>query len=417
MSGDTPREGSDSDAARAKRRLIAVVADAFVTGLALSGITVILPLYATRNLGMTNAQFARVLSLRMAGITVGVILIGALSDRFGNKRLTIACLVLGGACFGILGFVPLYGFLILIPLASAFLSSSFVNLNYLTQIVDPQRQGRANTLYRSSSTLAGILAPLLVTRWLESAQWLFAGIGGGLALGAVVLRGFPLDEPRQQFAGWSQEFRGLVAQYRRALGQKHLMRFVHISLMMGAAFSSVGTFFAIRLTAELGASAEYYGVLCSLASTLGLVGIFALGAVLDRVRLKPCFLVLTALTVFSTAALGLTNSVMATAVYFTIFTVVSTVAVAPTSMWISRECGIAGMGSAFSVHKVLSAGYSAAGVFAFSLLEPALGISRVFLFSGLAGGLMLIVMTFLRVPPAVLCETMDEVRDSQVRGE
>ena len=77
-----------------QQRLIAVVAGAFVTGLALAAITTLLPLHATRNVGLSSAQFARVLSLRMAGITVGVILLGALSDRFGNKRMTIRCLAL-----------------------------------------------------------------------------------------------------------------------------------------------------------------------------------------------------------------------------------------------------------------------------------------------------------------------------------
>lgn len=61
-----------------RQRLTAVIAGAFVTGLALAAITMLLPLHATQNLGLSSAQFARVLSLRMAGITLGVILLSLL---------------------------------------------------------------------------------------------------------------------------------------------------------------------------------------------------------------------------------------------------------------------------------------------------------------------------------------------------
>jgi Na+/melibiose symporter-like transporter len=389
-----------------KRRLMTVVVGSFLMGLALSGTTVILPLYVTRNLGVSKAGYARVQSMRMIFATVGVILIGALSDRFGNKRLSIASLVLGGVAFGVMGFVPLVGFLILIPFAGAFLSSSYVNLNYLTQMVDPQRQGRANTLYRSSGTLAGMVAPILVTRWLSTAQWVFAGLGASLCLGAVIVREYPLAEPAQAFTGWSRELRSFVDQYRRAWAQRHLMRFIHISLLMWVGFASVGTFFAIRLTDELGAADRWYGAVCSTGSAVSLVGIIALGAVLDRVCLKRCFVIMAGLAILSVVVMGLTSSKVLTAHCFILYSVLIAALAGPTSMWISREAGSVGMGSAFSVHKVLSAAYGAAGVFVLSLIEPAMGISRVFLVSGIFSALLLVALVFLRTPPAALSVTV-----------
>ena len=191
-----------------QQRLIAVVAGAFVTGLALAAITTLLPLYATRNLGLSSAQFARVLALRMAGITVGVILLGALSDRFGNKRMTIGCLALSGLACGALGVASRPLFYVLVPLLSGLLSCAFVYLNYLTQIADPPRQGRANTRYRAAGAVAAMLAPVIGARMLGASGWLFAGVGAGLCAGAWALRRYPLDEASAPFVGWRDELAG-----------------------------------------------------------------------------------------------------------------------------------------------------------------------------------------------------------------
>ena len=381
-----------------RQRLISLAVGAFVTALALSGITVILPLYATQTLGMTNAAFAKVLSLRMTGITVGVILLGALSDRFGNKRLTLLALAVGGALYALLGLVPVSGFLVLIPVVSGLLSTAFVNLNHLTQIADLRRQGRANTLYRAAGTLAGIAAPIITTRFFGQLPTVFVVIGVVLCLGALAMRTYPLHEPRAPFAGWAAEFRGLVAMYASAMRQRQLMRFVHLSLLWGSFAAAVGTFIAIRMTTELGASRAAYGNTCSIASALTLLGILMLGAILDRTRIKALTVGLFGVTSASIIVMGVTSSVAVVAASFVVYTVAGGVAIAPLSMWISRDAGGCGLSTAFAVQKVLSAVYLALANFAFGLLEPALGIRVLLLICGLLTVPVLALIGLLREP-------------------
>ncbi|HEY8666607.1 MAG TPA: MFS transporter, partial [Tepidisphaeraceae bacterium] len=216
----------------ANRRVGSVMWCAFVTGLALSGLLVYLPLYTTKVLALSNAQYARLLALRMGGITVGVIVLGAISDRFGARRVTMICLAAGGALLACVGGASLGALLLLVPLISALLSTSFVNLNHLTQIADPSRQGRANTLYRAAGTLAGIVAPLIVTRFLGLGGWVMAAIGLLVASAAGVLASYPLHEPHRPIEGLVSEMRSLAGMYAAPLRSGGLMRFINLSILV-----------------------------------------------------------------------------------------------------------------------------------------------------------------------------------------
>lgn len=376
-----------------------MVISSFFTSLALSGIMVILPLYATRTLGLSNADFARVLSLRMAGITIGVILLGGLSDQVGTRRLTAMALFAGGVAYGLLGVVPVAGFLALIPVISGLLSTAFVNLNHLTQIADVRRQGRANTLYRATGTLAGILAPFLVTRYFDAAAGMFAVIGAGMCVAALALRHYPLVEPLPHYRGLRREVQTIAATYAGAFREKHLILFLQVSLLWDAVAVAVAAFIALRLTQELGVSPAAYGNACSAASALTLGGILALGLVLDRIRVKRTVIVMYAVATACLIALGANGSAGLTLGLFVVFSIASGMLVGPLSMWISREAGGVGLSTAFAVSKVLTAGYLAVATFALGWLEPRLGIRTVFLLCGLLAAVVVLALGWLREPP------------------
>jgi hypothetical protein len=380
-------------------RLIRVVAAAFATSMALSGMVVILPLYATQTLGLNNAEFSRVLSLRMLGITFGVLLLGAISDRFGTRRLTGLSLIAGGLCFSVLGMVPLVGFLILIPLFSGFLSTAFVNLNHLTQLVDVQRQGMANTWYRASGTIAGIIAPIIMTQLFSQMMWVMAASGVLLVICGLLIRSYPMQENPSPFMGWGVEFRSMASQYRLALGQRHLMLFLHGSLIWAALSAVISTFAAIRLTHDLGTATVLYGNSCALGSALSLGAILLLGVWLDKLPIKSATMWLFMLSSFGVVALGISNNVSVAIIAFIVATVAGNAAVSPLSIWISRESGDAGMSLAFTVQKVLSAIYLAVATFTFGLLEPAIGIKSLFLWCGILSLVVLGAMMLLRNPP------------------
>ncbi len=380
-------------------RLLRVVVAAFATSMALSGMVVILPLYATQTLGLNNAEFSRVLSLRMLGITFGVLLLGALSDRFGTRKLTGFSLIAGGLCFSVLGMVPLVGFLILIPLFSGFLSTAFVNLNHLTQLVDVQRQGMANTWYRASGTIAGIIAPIIMTQLFSHMMWVMAAIGIMLVICGLLIKSYPISENPSPFMGWTIEFRNIASQYRLALKQHHLMLFLHSSLIWAALSAVISTFAAIRITHDLGSTTVLYGNSCALGSALSLGAILLLGFWLDKVPIKSATLWLFMVSSIGIVMLGIFNIASIAIVSFIIATVAGNAAVSPLSIWISREAGDAGMSLAFTVQKVLSAIYLAIATFIFGLLEPNIGIKSLFLWCGLLSLAILAVMMMLRNPP------------------
>jgi MFS family permease len=391
------------------RRIVCIAGAGFATALALSGITVILPLYATSRLGLSTADFARVLSLRMAGITVGVIVLGAVSDRFGPRRLTAASMALGGSLFAALGFVPLAGFLILVPLVSALLSTAFVNLNNLTQVADPERPGRANTWYRATGTVAGMLAPILTTRFLHSVEWVFLGIGAAMALGGLVLRAYPLREAPEAFQGWSAECRGMAGTYRTVLLQPRLMSMLHQLLLWTAITTAVGAFAAIRITQELHASTAAYGDACALSSALTLAGIVLVGLVIDRVPAPSCTAALFAVSAVALLGLGFARTVPLSLGCLVVYHVAAGSSVGPMSMWLAQAGTGVGLSAVFSVHKVLTAAYGAAASFLLAALEPWLGIPAVFLICGVAA---LGVVAWMALPRRLVPEAMD-VREGE----
>lgn len=380
-------------------RLLRVVAAAFATSIALTGIVVILPLYATQTLGLNNAEFSRVLSLRMLGITFGVLLLGALSDRFGVKKLTEFSLLAGGLCYSILGMVPLFGFLILIPLFSGFLSTAFVNLNHLTQLVDVNRQGMANTWYRAAGTIGGIVAPIIMTQLFHQLMWVMAATGVMLIICGLLIKSYPIEENPSPFKGWIMEFRSIASQYKLALSQRHLMNFLHSSLIWGALSAVISTFAAIRLTSDLGVSTVLYGNVCALGSSLSLGAVLLLGIWLDKLLIKSTTMWMFLISSLGTVVLGIFDIANVGIIAFLVATVAGSAAISPLSIWISRESGKAGMSLAFTVQKVLSAIYLAVATFVFGLLEPAIGIKSIFFWCGILSLAVLAVMMLLRKPP------------------
>jgi MFS family permease len=260
----------------ARRRIFNVVAAAFVNGLAIAGFGAVLPLHAVGGLGLSKAEYAGLLSWRMTGTTVGVILLGALGDRFGTRAMTLVALIVGGLLHAAVGFVPRAGFMTLIALIGAVASTTFVNLNYLTQLVGEKHQGWSNTLYRASGMLAGVFAPWIATRWLDHPGALFTAIGLAMAASAIFIAAYPLQEEPEPFRGWGEEFRGMGRMYASALRAPLLMVLLTLTCVWMALTSSGLTFAALRLTQELGASDEFYGNTCSLAAALTLVVLLAM---------------------------------------------------------------------------------------------------------------------------------------------
>jgi MFS family permease len=384
---EVPTTGDDvaityAEAVEARSRVKMVTAAAFTNGLAIAAFAAVLPLYASQNLGMTEAQYARLTSVRMTGTMIGVVVLGAIADRFGTRATTIALLLVGGVLHAAMGVSPLFLFVALMPLIGAVASAIFVNLNYLTQAVGEARQGWSNTLYRAAGMLASIIAPIIATRLLNWPITLYGCIGAMLAASTVFVIAYPLQEPRVRFAGWANEFRGMGRMYAGALAQRAMILLVVTTALWHAMALAAMTFVPLRLTEELGVSNTDYGYIVAGSSGIAMVVLLTLGPVLSRTSVKRMTLITQTLGTVCLIALGFTTSVWLTVTLYVLFTAAMTSAVAPMFMWVTRARGPVTITAAMSTQKVFAGFLAASSAIVFAMLQPVIGTPWLLIASG-----------------------------------
>ena len=289
------------------------------------------------------------------------------------------------------------------PVFGALVSTSFVNLNTLTQIISRTRQELANSIYRTIGTIAGVVAPFFAT-WLASLAgynavfWACAGLLGIAGFAVMRYPGEPEPEP---LSNWRAELTGFLNGYRTVLKQKPLMRFIHFSQLWSTFLGGVGVFIVIRFTRELGLTDRQLGLIISgagvVAAGVTVAGIFFL----DRIRLHPLFCYSAVICGLAATLTGIADSVLLTAIGIFILTPLGTMLNGPLSMWISRSAGESSQTAAFSIHKLVTVLYTAAGMFMFGLLEQRFGIRPVLLGTGISSTVIAIGFFFLPEPPDI----------------
>ncbi len=385
-----------------RRRLTALAAAGFLTAFGMGAADVIMPLWATRELAMSAADWANVRSLRFAGVLVGVIVFGALADRLGQRRSAVGMLLALGAVTALFGLNSRLALWLLMPLLGALASTVYVNLNTLTQQVSAARQGEANTVYRSVGAAAGIVAPTAATTL--AAVWggypaVFLALGPVLGLAAWILLGYPACEPLRPLGHSVAEVRLLLRGYAVAWREKPLMRFIHLTSLWNSALGGVGAFAAIRLTRQLGMHDRVFGWVSTAvgAGTLGLL--LVAGRHLDRVSLRRFHVAVGAVASLGALVMGCGDSLVLTGVGMGVALALLVLLVGPSSMWVSRCAGGATQGAAFAVHKVVIAFYVSAAMFLFGLLERRIGIRASLLIGGGLGLLTSFAFLLLPEPP------------------
>ena len=382
-----------------------------VTSVALTlftgGFDFMLPLWVTGeqagDLKMSAAEFAHLRSLRFAGVSLGAIALGILSDRFGQRRVGIwslaamAVLVipLGGA-----GKTYLY---VTMPLLGAAVSTVFVNLNTLVQQVSSRRQGLANSIYRGSGAGAGVLVPWLAAT-LAVAIGGYGGVMPWLAVAAVVTAAalwlHPEEESTGPYLGFRRELGRVKASFLAPLRERRLMWFWVVSLLWGNAMAAVGAFGAIRLTRVLGMADTDFGQAMTIGGVVVFAATLATGLVIDRLSLRRLHAVLGFLAAGCSVIMGLTDHVVLTVVAMVLAGLCGTLLVGPGSMWISREAGRASQSAVFFVQKILSAVVFASAMFLLGYLEPLVGgMKPLLLWSGLLAAAGALVFLALPEPP------------------
>lgn len=387
----------------ARQRMLVIAATALPFTLFVSAADVILPIWATRDLGLTAADWAHLRSLRFAGVLVGVIALGALSDRIGEVR--IGALSLFGTALVLLamGFGQARALAIAMPIYGALVSTAFVNLNSLTQLISTARQGLANTVYRAVGAFAAIVGPVAATRLgsaLGGYPVVIAGMSVLLVLAGIAMLRYPGTGPPAPLRPLRAELAALWAGYGLALRERQLMRQTHLWQLCGSATAGLGTFAAIRYTAELGQTDSAFGTVTALGAILALVLTLLGGLFLDRVALRAVSFWGTLLGGATCALAGVSDSVPLTTAALLISGPIGLALTAPLSMAIGRTAGKCSLAQAFAVQKVIAAGYVSATAALLGFLERAVGIRPILLYGGILGALLAFGFLLLPEPGA-----------------
>ena len=386
----------------ARQRMTVLASTTVLMSFAAGGFDFLCPLWVVRGLGYSESQWAQMRSLRFTGVLLGVILLGALSDRFGQRRIAAIALFGMAVVLGLLGCGWQQGIWVLMPIHGAFASTVYVNLNTLIQGVSARRQGLANTIYRGAGAATGILAPVAVT-WLAVAWRGYPVVMLALAVvfiaSGLVLLYHPNDVAASPLGPLRQEVRQLWSGYRVALRQRGLMNYIHVSQIWGNVLIGVNAFGILRLTRELGQTDQQAGLVGTIAGLAALLGTVGAGIILDRVSLRNMHIVIGLVTGVSSLLMGVGNMLGLSIVAFILYSAMVTMSAAPMSMWVSRAAGESTQTAAFSIHKVFSALYVTASMVLVGYLEKYTGMRVIFLYGGILGTLAALLYFLLPEPP------------------
>lgn len=385
-----------------RHRMAVLSATAALFGLVTTGIDILFPLWVTNTLHFDAGQWAQLRSLRFAGVFVGVIALGAFSDRFGQRRIAVYCLFLLAATLSVIGLGYRQALWVLMPLLGALVSTVFVNMNTLVQMVSERRQGLANSIYRSVGAAAGILAPVAVTSLalvLNGYPLVLFVLAVLLVAAGFMLLRYPDDATARALGPLRQEMTTLISLYRVALQQRALLRFIIISQISSNCLAAIGVFAAIRFTHELGLNDQQFGLLSTIGGLLVLLATAVSGFFLDRVPLRGLHLMAALIAGAACVLMGLGDSLPLSILGLYISGISCAIIIGPTSMWVSRAAGDAAQTSAFTIHKIISALLLTLTMAIIAWLESLFGMRHVLLSSGIAAIFSALLFLLLPEPP------------------
>lgn len=396
----------------ARRKMLVLSFSTSIFSIVLGGAEVLLPLWATKVLGWDASRWAALRSVRFMAVTVGVILLGALSDRFGQKRIARFCTVAMIIALSLAGICGSAGLWILIPLYGLAVSTVFVNLNTLVQEVSSRRQGLANVIYRSAGMAMGIVAPILATSlagWWNSYPAAMAFLASGLLLLIPLLRPDGDETTVKPLGDIRREIAMLWTTYRVALGQKHLMRYIVFSLLWLNLTASVGAFAAIRFTQDLRFTDQQFGWISSAAGILTLAVVALSALFMDRIPLRVIHVISGSSVGLGCLLMGINDTRLPAVAGFLLYSSSVNLLLGPLSMWVSRAAGEASRTSAFSVHKVAAALILSVTMVVVGVLERLFGMRLVLLVGGILASISSFGFLLLEEPP--------RMRDRPAAGE
>lgn len=234
-----------------RRAAVALFAAGVTTFASLYSTQPLLPLLGTR-FGVTPGQAALSVSLATAGIAVGLVLAGPLSELAGRTVVMHAGLaaaaLLGLACAA----APTWHVLLALRLAqgAALAGLPAVAAAYLREEVEPRAYARVMGLYIAGTAIGGMSGRLISAALAEVLGWrgALAGIAAVGLTGTLVTR--RLLPPSRRFVPAPARPRAMAAAWGRVLRDPVLLALYGIAGTLMGAFVAVYNVTGFRLEGE-----------------------------------------------------------------------------------------------------------------------------------------------------------------------
>ena len=369
-----------------RRRMTALATSTALFILVDSGFNVIGPLWAVRDLGLGNADWAYLRSAGEFGGFISILAFGLLAERLGSRWMSV--IALAGAGLALAGLGAGAGTVWLMVVLGAFTSIIYVSYNTLAQGVSARRQSLANAIYRAAGASAAIVAPVAATQAARAfgayaPVLVAAAIVQGLAGLAIVFYSEP--EPA---GGPSRSLVDTLASYRRGFTLRPLMSFIAVTRSFGIAIAAVGAFAALRFTRDLGLGDQAFGLLCSIIAIGNLLAVLVSGWIVDRIGPSRMLGLAWAGCGMAAMVMGLGNSLVPAISAYALFVPLQSMCSVPLSLWSSRIAEASGPGgpsqtAVFTVQKVFQSGATMLAMASLGVLEPVVGMATLMWCGGL----------------------------------
>jgi predicted MFS family arabinose efflux permease len=375
-----------------RNRLLAISAASIVLTLGNTAWDVLGPLWISGQLHLGAADWAHIRSLRFTGTLLGTFFLGIAANAWGPRALGIACFLIAAASLGIMAAGGEAAIYLAIPFFGASISAVYVALNIMTQLVGPERQARANSLYRIVSAAVAVVAPVAATGLAAFVghTWALLGFALVLALGGLCLLAHPA-------VGANPSGRALLANVLGVIKRPGLVKFLLIEQGFALSTTGVGVFTALRLSKDFGSPDTLVGTFMTVAALAGFLGTMISYPVLERLGIKRTLL-------FGFAAMGLawTGFGLAPLRELALASLVvgnlsSGIMSAPVSYTVARLGGSGSEAFSVTLWKLVQAFAAVIGMNLCAILEPSIGMAGIIAWGGLASLLPVAVLALGRI--------------------
>lgn len=289
---------------RQKALLPVVVLGAFFEGFDFMVVNLVLP-FITRDLKVSDQTAAYMLSAIAVGALIAFFVV-RLADKLGRRPVFLSSVVLYSIFTLLTALAHSVAFFVTCQfIARVFLVVCWaVGFIIMSEEFDPELRGRAIGLFQSAAAIGAIFPSLLLpVVAATSLHWRGLYLIGALPLILLLFMGKNLPEtPKflelKEGKGGEERGPGLLAVFHPAF-IKYTLAIMALWFFMYICYSSSMNFFSQHVVRELGWKESQVATVNALAYTLGLLGYFVVGKLLDAIGRKK-----TAYLTFSLGALA-----------------------------------------------------------------------------------------------------------------